>query len=151
MAGSPALTLHACSGNPSEGPKPVGVLLPLSRLPLVTLYVTERCNSRCVSCDHWRHGRRDLDLRFVERLWPSLEHLRTRIVVLSGGEPLVHPQWQDIAAFLKSKGVDVWLLAAGLALAKQARRAVRVFDSITVSMDGADRETYAAIRGLDAF
>jgi MoaA/NifB/PqqE/SkfB family radical SAM enzyme len=118
---------------------------------LVTLYVTERCNSRCVSCDHWRHGRRDLDLGFVERLWPSLEQLRTSVVVLSGGEPLVHPQWRDIAAFLKSMGVEVWLLTAGLALAKQARRATRVFDSITVSLDGADRGTYAAIRGLDAF
>ena len=35
----------------------------LTKLPLVTLYVTDRCNSRCVTCDYWRHGRDDMDLR----------------------------------------------------------------------------------------
>ena len=39
----------------------------------------------------------------------------------------------------------------GLSLAKHARRATELFDAITVSLDGTDRETYAAIRGLDAF
>jgi MoaA/NifB/PqqE/SkfB family radical SAM enzyme len=125
--------------------------VPLSRLPLVTLYVTERCNSRCVSCDHWRHGRKDIDLEFIARLRPSFERLRTRVVVLSGGEPLLHPEWPEIATLLKSMGLEVWLLTAGLALAKHARRAAGLFDRITVSLDGTDRETYAAIRGLDAF
>ena len=34
----------------------------LEQLPLVTLYLTERCNSRCVTCDYWRHGRKDVTL-----------------------------------------------------------------------------------------
>lgn len=45
---------------------------------------------------------------------------------------------------------EVWLLTSGLALAKHARRASEVFDAITVSLDGTDRQTYQAIRGLDA-
>src|SRR3984893_5383423 len=48
-------------------------------------------------------------------------------------------------------GLKVWLLTSGLALAKHARRAADLFDAITVSRDGADPKTYAAIRGLDAF
>jgi MoaA/NifB/PqqE/SkfB family radical SAM enzyme len=36
-------------------------------------------------------------------------------------------------------------------LAKHAQRAAELFDAITVSLDGTDGETYAAIRGLDAF
>jgi MoaA/NifB/PqqE/SkfB family radical SAM enzyme len=120
-------------------------------LPLVTLYVTERCNSRCVTCDYWRHGRIDMSLAAVKRLLPSLERLGTRVVVLSGGEPLLHPDWMHIAECLKSNGIDVWLLTSGLALAKHARRVAQLFDSVTVSLDGADRQTYAAIRGLDAF
>jgi Fe-coproporphyrin III synthase len=118
---------------------------------LVTLYVTERCNSRCISCDHWRTGRRDINLEFVARLRPSFEQLHTRVVVLSGGEPLLHPEWAQIARLLKSMGLDVWLLTSGLALAKHAERAAQLFEAITVSLDGTDRETYAAIRGLDAF
>jgi Fe-coproporphyrin III synthase len=122
-----------------------------SRLPLVTLYVTERCNSRCVTCDYWRHGRSDINLRSVTDLLPSLEQLGTKLVVLSGGEPLLHPEWASIAQFLKSNGLEVWLLTSGLSLAKHARRAAELFDAVTVSLDGTNPETYEAIRGLDAF
>jgi len=99
-----------------------------SRLPLVTLYVTERCNSRCVTCDHWRHGRTDASLASITRLLPSLERLGTRMVALSGGEPLLHPEWAQIAQLLKSRGLELWLLTSGLSLAKHAHRAGALFD-----------------------
>jgi len=73
------------------------------------------------------------------------------MVALSGGEPLLHPEWAQIAQLLKSRGLKLWLLTSGLSLAKHARRASALFDCITVSLDGTNRETYAAIRGLDAF
>jgi MoaA/NifB/PqqE/SkfB family radical SAM enzyme len=122
----------------------------LHRLPLATLYLTERCNSRCVTCDYWRHGRVDMNLDAVTRLLPSLERLRTQVVLLSGGEPLLNPEWAAITTVLRQRGIKVWLLTSGLSLAKHAKRAGELFDAITVSLDGTDRETYAAIRGLDA-
>ena len=124
---------------------------PLGTLPLVTLYLTERCNSRCITCDYWRHGRSDMDLAAVRRLLPSFAQLRTRWVLLSGGEPLVNPEWAEIAELLQRNELQVWLLTSGLALAKHARRTAELFDAITVSLDGTDPKTYAAIRGLDAF
>ena len=120
-------------------------------LPLVTLYLSERCNSRCVTCDYWRHGVKDATFDSVRRMLPSLEQLRTRAVLLSGGEPLLNPEWPDIAELLKSRGLALWLLTSGLSLAKHAARASELFDSITVSLDGARAATYAAIRGVDAF
>jgi Fe-coproporphyrin III synthase len=122
----------------------------LHRLPLVTLYLTERCNSRCVTCDYWRHGRADMTFNAVKRLLPSLAQLETRLILLSGGEPLLNPEWERIARALREAGLKVWLLTSGLSLAKHARRAAEVFDDITVSLDGTDRQTYQAIRGLDA-
>src|SRR6202161_4052657 len=85
-------------GRLSENPQ-------LDRLPLVTLYLSERCNSRCVTCDYWRHGRADMTLESVRRLLPSLARLQTRVVLLSGGEPLLNPQWEDIAQLLKAHGL----------------------------------------------
>jgi MoaA/NifB/PqqE/SkfB family radical SAM enzyme len=131
--------------------KRIAVHPPLAKLPLVTLYVTERCNSRCVTCDYWRHGRDDMDLAAVTNLLPSLARLSTQMVLLSGGEPLLNSEWEAIAQTLRSNGLKVWLLTSGLALAKYARRAASLFDAITVSLDGTDAETYAAIRGLNAF
>jgi MoaA/NifB/PqqE/SkfB family radical SAM enzyme len=120
-------------------------------LPLVTLYLSERCNSRCVTCDYWRHGVKDMTLKSVQRLIPALAALRTRAVLLSGGEPLLNPEWRAIAELLKSRGLALWLLTSGLSLAKHARAAAGLFDSVSVSLDGTCAETYAAIRGLDAF
>ena len=122
-----------------------------SRLPLVTLYLTERCNSRCVTCDYWRHGTRDVSLEAVRRLLPDLAALGTHSALISGGEPLLHREWEAIARLLRDGGLELWLLTAGLALAKQASRAAALFRAITVSLDGACAATYARIRGLDAF
>ena len=122
-----------------------------SSLPLVTFYLTERCNSRCVTCDYWRHGRNDATLESVLRVLPDLRRLNTRVALLSGGEPLLNPQWQAIAATLRNAGIKVWLLTSGLSLSKHAGAAATSFDSITVSLDGTRAATYQAIRGLDAF
>ena len=92
-----------------------------------------------------------MDLAAVTRLLPSFAQLRTQLVLLSGGEPLLNPEWMAIARTLRSNDLKVWLLTSGLALAKHAGRAAELFDAITVSLDGTDAKTYAAIRGLDAF
>lgn len=123
----------------------------LHTLPLATLYLTERCNSRCVSCDYWRHGRRDMSVAEVARLLPQFAVLRTQLILVSGGEPLLNPAWPEIAGLLRGQGLRLWLLSAGLALAKHAQAVAALFESVTVSMDGFDRASYLAIRGVDAF
>jgi Fe-coproporphyrin III synthase len=123
----------------------------LGRLPLATLYLTERCNSRCVSCDYWRNGRADISRDSVAALLPGLASLGTRAILISGGEPLVHPEWAEIAGVLRERGFTLWLLTSGLSLTKHAAKVAGLFQSVTVSLDAATRETYVAIRGLDAF
>src|ERR1700680_4758713 len=114
----------------------------LQRLPLVTLYLSERCNSRCVTCDYWRHGAADLDLEAVRRLLPDLARLGTTVALISGGEPLLNTEWPQIAGLLRQQGLKLWLLTSGLSLAKHARRAASLFEASTVSLDGTDRATY---------
>jgi MoaA/NifB/PqqE/SkfB family radical SAM enzyme len=92
-----------------------------------------------------------MTVQSVARLLPSLAALQTEVVLLSGGEPLLNPEWAQIAALLKNSGLKLWLLTSGLSLAKHSSRAAQFFEAITVSLDGTDAETYAAIRGLNAF
>jgi MoaA/NifB/PqqE/SkfB family radical SAM enzyme len=120
-------------------------------LPLITLYLTERCNSRCVTCDYWRTGRDHASLESVRRMLPGLERLGTRVALLSGGEPLLNPEWRAIARALAAHGIETWLLTSGLSLAKHAADVAALFRSVTVSLDGTTPATYRAIRGLDAF
>jgi MoaA/NifB/PqqE/SkfB family radical SAM enzyme len=92
-----------------------------------------------------------MNLESVARLLPSLARLGTKVVLISGGKPLLNLEWGDIARLLRTNGMKLWLLTSGLSLVKHARRAADLFNAITVSLDGTNRETYAAIRGLDAF
>ncbi|MBV8503167.1 MAG: radical SAM protein [Paucibacter sp.] len=123
----------------------------LRALPLLTLYLSERCNSRCISCDWWRSGQRDFSVQMLERQLPALRRLGTEVVMLSGGEPLLHPEWMHIATLLRRHGIRPWLLSSGLAVAKHAAEIAHLFDSVTVSLDAADAARYARIRGVDGF
>jgi MoaA/NifB/PqqE/SkfB family radical SAM enzyme len=123
----------------------------LRGLPLINLHLTDRCNSKCASCDYWRHGRTDVTAESVAVLLPQLQELGTHSVLLTGGEPLVHPEWSSIARLLRNAGMELWIVTAGLALAKHAASVSELFDHVVVSMDGADAETYARIRGVNAF
>src|SRR4051794_15457842 len=119
-------------------------------LPMLVLYITDGCNSRCVTCDIWKLPRRNMDLDLVRQLASEFPKLGVKQVVLSGGEAMQHPEWPTIAAILRDAGAKVLLLTNGLALKKQAEQVIESIDELTVSLDGATPETYRAIRGVDA-
>lgn len=123
----------------------------LHALPLAIVYVTDRCNSRCVMCDYWRYGQTFLSIDRARVLAAEFDRLDTNWVLLSGGEPLLHQQWAEIARILSGGKRQLWLLTAGLALKKQAQTAADLCHKVTVSLDGATPETYHSIRGVDAF
>jgi MoaA/NifB/PqqE/SkfB family radical SAM enzyme len=121
------------------------------QLPILTLYLSDRCNSRCISCDFWKNGSIDISLDTVLELIPQLKRLGTHTVALSGGEPLLNRDWKQIATELKASGMNLWLLTSGLALAKHANTVAELFRFVTVSLDGTSAASYHRIRGVDAF
>lgn len=123
----------------------------LRTLPLVVLYLTDGCNSRCVTCDIWRNPRRNMPLAIVERVAAEVAALGVRWVILSGGEAMQHPQWSQAAARLRAEGVRVFLLTNGLLVHKQIDALVENVDELIVSLDAGCAETYAAIRGVNAY
>lgn len=120
-------------------------------LPLAIVYVTDRCNSRCVMCDYWRYGQTFVSAEHAKALALEFDRLQTQWILLSGGEPLLHPQWDEIARILSGGKRQLWLLTAGLALKKYADTVADLCQKITVSLDGATPEVYESIRGVNAF
>jgi len=119
-------------------------------LPIAVVFPTGRCNSRCVSCGWWQtDGAGELTAEEFEGLACDLRAMGTRLVVLSGGEPLLRPDIWRIAESFRARGMRLHLLTSGLALARDAGQAARYFDRIVVSLDGASAEQYRAIRGVD--
>ncbi|NJL94140.1 MAG: hypothetical protein HC915_10650, partial [Anaerolineae bacterium] len=63
----------------------------LHRLPLLVLYLTDGCNSRCITCDIWRNPRRNMALSVIDQVAAEAPALGLRWVLLSGGEAMQHP------------------------------------------------------------
>ena len=76
----------------------------LNTLPLVVLYLTDGCNSRCVTCDIWRNPRRNMKMELVEEIASAFQELQVRWVLLSGGEAMQHPNWPEIARRFRAEG-----------------------------------------------
>lgn len=123
----------------------------LRTLPLLVLYITDGCNSRCVTCDIWQNPRRNMPLALAERIASACAELGVRWVLISGGEAMQHPEWDTIAQLFAKQNVHVMLLTNGLFLKKQAQRVIKSVDEVIVSLDGGTAQTYEAIRGVDAF
>lgn len=123
----------------------------LATLPLVVLYLTDGCNSRCISCDIWKLPRRNISLELVDNLILQLVALNTRHVLLSGGEAMQHPSWHEIAAKFQEAGIRVMLLTNGLLVQKQIELVSENVNELIVSLDAAEAELYQHIRGVDAF
>lgn len=122
----------------------------LYALPLLVLYLTDGCNSRCLTCDIWRAPRRNMPLALALRLAEEAAGLGVRHVLFSGGEAMQHPQWAEIAAAFRANGIKVGLLTNGILLEKQAAQVIETVDQLTLSLDAATPELYAHIRGVDA-
>lgn len=122
----------------------------LPTLPLLVLYLTDGCNSKCAMCDIWRSPRRNMDMALVEQITGECGALGVSRVLFSGGEAMQHPQWAEIAQRFRAEGVHVMLLTNGLLVRKQLDAVLATVDELVVSLDAATPETYAAIRGVDA-
>lgn len=123
-------------------------------------HLTERCNLRCAHC--YQSGRsttepampavHDVLDQFV-RLLDSLS-IRIGRVTLTGGEPLIRPDFFDIldAVARRRDRLEVAILTNGTRLDRHtARRLARAAPAyVQVSVEGAEA-THAAIRGPGSF
>jgi MoaA/NifB/PqqE/SkfB family radical SAM enzyme len=120
-------------------------------LPVVVFFPTSRCNSRCVSCDWWKcSGAGDLTLKEIEGVADALPALGTRLVLFSGGEPLLRPEVFEAAAMFRENEITLHLHTSGVLLERTAADVARVFSRVIVSLDASTEVLYQAVRGVAA-
>jgi MoaA/NifB/PqqE/SkfB family radical SAM enzyme len=126
-------------------------------LPIVMFAPTHRCNSACVSCAWWSTTEDagapggELALAEIDALADGLSRLGTRLVVFTGGEPLLRPDVFDAARLFQRRGMRLHLLTSGLAIETRAATIDDVFERVIISLDGSTPERYRDIRGVDGF
>ncbi|NLF31385.1 MAG: radical SAM protein [Planctomycetes bacterium] len=119
-------------------------------LRLVFWETTRQCNLRCLHCRGGRRSGGDLTGPQVDVLLGELAAMGRPIVIFSGGEPLLRPDWPEAARRAGDLGLPTALATNGTLIdaPTAARIAQAGFRRVAVSLDGADAATHDAFRGL---
>ncbi|MCH7828175.1 MAG: radical SAM protein [Bacteroidetes bacterium] len=118
-------------------------------LPIVILMPHSRCNCRCVMCDIWKGNNniKQLEETDIEKLLSSLKTFSTKLVVMSGGEALMHPNFFKLCDILHSRKIKITILSTGLLLKKYAEEIITKTNEVIVSLDGS-QEIHDKIRNI---
>lgn len=122
---------------------------PVPSLRYLELQMTDRCNLRCRHCYLGERGRRDLDFGQIEKVLAGFEEMQGLRLLLSGGEPLLHPRFWDVNEGLPGYAFRSVLLSNGTLLSRETAARLRVHE-VQVSLDGM-REGHDGLRGEGAF
>lgn len=114
------------------------------------IYITNRCNSRCRTCNIWKLKEKvDIDKSVIEELLSDEELDEDVEFILTGGEFLLHPEYVEIVRLFR--GRKLRLFSNGI-LAEELISLVKSekVEHLSLSLDGKP-ETNANIRGIDTF
>jgi len=129
----------------------------LSGFPIVNplianVSITQNCNSRCSYCDIWKWQNfiADPTIEELKRIFSSLANLGVKVVSLSGGEPLLRKDIEEVISIVKSYNVRAQIVTNGILLSKEKiiKLVKSGLDCVTLSLDTADQEIYQKLRGV---
>jgi MoaA/NifB/PqqE/SkfB family radical SAM enzyme len=112
-----------------------------------------RCNLSCAYCNEYDDSSTPVPTRDVLRRIDRLAALGTGIVTLSGGEPLLHPDLDDIIRHVRGHGMIATLITNGYLLSRdRIRRLNRAgLDHLQISIDNVtpDEVSKKSLKVLD--
>ncbi len=80
---------------------------------LAHLIPTRRCNIACAYCNEYDDFSRPVPIEVLSRRTDLLADLGVSCVTLSGGEPLLHPQLDDLIRHIRARGMIAGLITNG--------------------------------------
>ena len=118
---------------------------------VVTMEITNRCNLRCLHCynDSGPH-RNHLSTTEIECIVDKLDRMNVGRISLSGGEPLLHPHFLDIATTIRDRGIP-WSIFSNAVLIDEKMAKTLVdhgIKKVTTSLDGSTAESHDFLRGV---
>jgi radical SAM protein with 4Fe4S-binding SPASM domain len=129
--------------------QPPMVKSPVPSLRYLELQITERCNLRCRHCYIGAGASSELSVDQISNILREFESMQGLRVLITGGEPLVHKQFQDINTILPAFPLRKVLFTNGLLLDKKSLKALHI-DEFQVSIDGLEK-AHDSLRGKGTF
>lgn len=104
---------------------------------LAHIIPTRRCNLSCTYCNEYDDYSKPVPTETVKQRLGLLADLGTAIVTMSGGEPLLHPDLDELIAYNRSRGMIAGMITNGYLLtADRIQRLNRAgLDHMQISID----------------
>lgn len=123
----------------------------LERLNTANIVITSQCNSRCITCDYWKREPIHIELDKIVKIYKFLKENKTETIIITGGEPTLHPSFVDIIKMGKEYEFNIILSTNGSNIPKIFDQIKDYITSICVSFDGVNKEHYKKIRGINNY
>jgi radical SAM protein with 4Fe4S-binding SPASM domain len=112
-----------------------------ARKPIVVWNITRRCNLKCIHCYSDSDAREypgELTWEQCQGVVDDLASFGVPGLLLSGGEPLIHPRFFDLARYARSKGLRLTLSTNGTLIDLAAAEKIKEvgFAYVGISLDG---------------
>lgn len=123
------------------------------RKPIVVWNITRTCNLKCLHCytnsDALKYPD-ELNLEQGKALIDDLAEFKVPALLLSGGEPLVHPQVFELAEYARSKKLHVVLSTNGTLIDRKTAQRLKDlnFAYVGISLDSAHAKIHDEFRGM---
>jgi len=114
----------------------------------VNLFITSACTCRCKMCLFWRMKKSFIDMKTFEKAVDIFSSMGFYNWSLTGGEPLLHPDYFDFVTYLKKKGYNVNSPTNGTLLTEKTVKKMKDvgIDSVNVSIDSLNPEIADNVR-----
>jgi len=111
-----------------------------ARPVLAQIIPIRRCNLACPYCNEFDHSSQPVPLAEMLARIDKLAALGVSIITISGGEPLLHPQLEDIIRRIRSHGAVATLISNAYLFSPQRVRALNDagLDYLQISIDNVE-------------
>lgn len=122
-------------------------------LKMVYLFITDKCNMRCVYCykdaNQISPGsqRAKLDVQKVKRLIDIFAEMKIQELAFTGGEPMLSKEIFELGEYAAGKGLYTCLLTNGTLITPANASRLKCFNVIKISLDSAVAEINEVTRG----
>jgi len=102
--------------------RPINGLEKNDLLSHINLRITQKCNSQCIYCWHWRvkTDNPHMPLKKVLDIAYQAKQLGAKSIVLNGGEPTLHPRFHDITRLINKLGLAITINTNGRRLLERS-------------------------------
>jgi MoaA/NifB/PqqE/SkfB family radical SAM enzyme len=88
-------------------------LLSTRHVVLAHLIPMRRCNLACGYCNEYDHSSSPVPVDVIKSRIDKLAELGTSIITISGGEPMMHPELDEIVHHIRMRGIIAGLISNG--------------------------------------